>query len=579
MTRNSGHTSILVSALLATGICSASNAQSQSPSSISKIDNAILKQDNQAEQLESAADQRTLTQVEQDKHISRIDKALESEDSRREKEDKNKAEQQKTQAKEREKQKENEKARPDAPCISWVKFGVPVKAVLLCVHGLGLNSSSYEKFGTDMAELGIATYAIDVRGFGSWVKAKGQTKIDFAACIDDVEDTLEWLHKSHVKKPVFLMGESMGGAIALHTAAQYPDLMNGVISVCSAGDRFKQKRTDLEVFLHALVGPNRKFNIGKQIVDQATGNDTELKRSWEGDELDRMKLSPIELMKFQHFMNENHEEAKKITNLPVLMVQGNNDPLVKPEGTEELFNELKTPDKEIMMVQNAKHLIFEDQQFSDLTLSGVANWIFKHCPQPTPFELAMERSQTAMDSGRLPAALVNAKSALELNPKAGNAHLLMGQIQSRMQHPLIARAHLIQAIRLAKNPEISERANKALMQLPQNVLGPVAGARIKANTNPKAKPSVLVFNANWCRPCQDMNDIVEQAKVRCENRVDFTIIDVDDPKNERMVDDYGIGPVPTTVFLNAEGTVASLQVGYGGIDGMLKGLSKITRIK
>ena len=60
------------------------------------------------------------------------------------------------------------------------------KTVLLCVHGLGLNSASYENFGRRMSGLGIATYAVDVRGFGTWMKLEGKEQVDFNACIDDV---------------------------------------------------------------------------------------------------------------------------------------------------------------------------------------------------------------------------------------------------------------------------------------------------------------------------------------------------------------------------------------------------------
>lgn len=38
----------------------------------------------------------------------------------------------------------------DVPCRAWVQAGVQPSAVLLCVHGLGLNSKSHEQFGRQM---------------------------------------------------------------------------------------------------------------------------------------------------------------------------------------------------------------------------------------------------------------------------------------------------------------------------------------------------------------------------------------------------------------------------------------------
>jgi alpha-beta hydrolase superfamily lysophospholipase len=86
---------------------------------------------------------------------------------------------------------------------------------------------------------------------------------------------------------------------------------------------------------------------------------------WGNDPLSRMKLSPNELIQFQSFMNQNHESAHQITDKPVLIVQGVLDKLVRPEGTVELFNELNTKDKKIVLIPDGEHLIFEENQFTD----------------------------------------------------------------------------------------------------------------------------------------------------------------------------------------------------------------------
>ena len=80
------------------------------------------------------------------------------------------------------------------------------------------------------------------------------------------------------------------------------------------------------------------------------------------------------------FMNQNHESARLIKDRPVLIVQGCNDKLVKPEGTVELYNELTTKDREIALIPNAEHLIFEEAQFNDSVIEKVAGWIDSHCP-------------------------------------------------------------------------------------------------------------------------------------------------------------------------------------------------------
>ncbi|HEY9773872.1 MAG TPA: alpha/beta fold hydrolase [Planktothrix sp.] len=264
-----------------------------------------------------------------------------------------------------------------APCLSWIDYDKQSKAVILCVHGLGLHNGTYTDFGKRMSSLGYAMYAIDMPGFGSFQEAQGRQKIDFVGDLEEIKATLKVLHRAHPGLPVFILGESMGGAIALRACAIYPDLVDGLISSVPSGDRFKQGKTDLKVAIHFLEGRHRDFNVGKGVVEQATVK-PELREAWGNDPLARMNLSAEELMQFQHFMNQNHVMAKLIKTRPVLFVQGCKDKLVRPEGTVQLFNQLATPDRQLELISSAEHLIFEENQFNDEAIDTVSKWLDKH---------------------------------------------------------------------------------------------------------------------------------------------------------------------------------------------------------
>src|SRR5215470_12541306 len=45
------------------------------------------------------------------------------------------------------------------------------KAIVLSVHGFGLDKCAYRAFAERMLQYGVETYAIDLRGFGSWLSA------------------------------------------------------------------------------------------------------------------------------------------------------------------------------------------------------------------------------------------------------------------------------------------------------------------------------------------------------------------------------------------------------------------------
>jgi acylglycerol lipase len=293
----------------------------------------------------------------------------------------------------------------DVPYQVWRNPVRQPRFGLLCIHGLGLNSGSYEDFAKRIIKHGGEVYAIDVRGFGAWMDSKGHDKVDFDGCLSDIQKALTLIHQKRPGMPVFLLGESMGGAIALRATSMYPDLIDGLISSVPAAERFDSRKTDLKVALH-IFRPNKDINIGKQIIEQAAtadrtpaGKDVvneKLVKSWEGDPLNRMDLSPKELIQFQAFMNDNHDAVKKITNKPVLFVQGLDDQLVKPEGTFELVQEIATPYR-MFIALPTRHLVFEETQASDPRINRASTqlvlaWINSHIAGLTDEPLGSEPS-------------------------------------------------------------------------------------------------------------------------------------------------------------------------------------------
>lgn len=263
------------------------------------------------------------------------------------------------------------------PTVVWKNPQKPTKAALLCIHGLSLHKQTYATLGQKMADAGVVTYAIDVRGFGDWVTKKNQRNLDFDAALVDIRQTLERIHKEVPGVPVFIMGESMGGGLAVHAMANNPDLLDGLISSCPASERYHQGSTSLKVAMHAITqGMHSQMGLGSTVIDNATKKQ-DLKSAWINDPQARLSLSPVELLKFQHCMDENDEYAQKITTAPVLFIQGCEDKLVRPAGTWRLFDFITSPKREIVLSKTAEHLIFEESQFSEDDLKFVLDWMNK----------------------------------------------------------------------------------------------------------------------------------------------------------------------------------------------------------
>lgn len=264
-------------------------------------------------------------------------------------------------------------AKIKVPHRSWIPMDRP-REVLLCVHGLGFSSDSFDEFGRVMAAHGFAVYAVDVRGFGAWLDKRGGSKVDFEACLLDIEAALKNVRKAYPGVPVFLVGESMGGAIAMRAASRYPDLVNGLISSVPSSERYGSLTTKMHVGLRYIENKNKPMDVGTTVVERATANQNLQKRML-ADKNNRMELTPKELKQFDEFMKGNFDAAALIEKMPVLLIAGFKDKLVKPEGTIELFNGLTTQDKLLMVIGDGEHLLLEENQLTDQLAQMLLVWI------------------------------------------------------------------------------------------------------------------------------------------------------------------------------------------------------------
>ncbi|MGH9638086.1 MAG: alpha/beta hydrolase, partial [Candidatus Angelobacter sp.] len=74
---------------------------------------------------------------------------------------------------------------PGAPAaLYWKPSGTP-KAVVLCLHELGLHKGVFDDLGQRLSQQQIAVYAIDLRGFGGWTeKDTDDAKMNLAKTLD-----------------------------------------------------------------------------------------------------------------------------------------------------------------------------------------------------------------------------------------------------------------------------------------------------------------------------------------------------------------------------------------------------------
>lgn len=118
------------------------------------------------------------------------------------------------------------------PLSVWLPEGRP-RGVVLGLHGFNDYRRAFEEVGEGLVAQGIAVYAFDQRGFGEtertglWYGGERMAR--------DARAVAGLLREHHAGVPLYLLGESMGGAVALLALADAPTrLSDGLVLLAPA---------------------------------------------------------------------------------------------------------------------------------------------------------------------------------------------------------------------------------------------------------------------------------------------------------------------------------------------------------
>lgn len=119
------------------------------------------------------------------------------------------------------------------PMQQWLPEGRP-KALILALHGFNDYANAFDAAGRWWAARGIATYAFDQRGFGRTGRRGIWPGVE--TMVADLLDAASALKSQHPDVPLFLLGESMGGAVIMAGLAGrgLPPGVGGAILVAPA---------------------------------------------------------------------------------------------------------------------------------------------------------------------------------------------------------------------------------------------------------------------------------------------------------------------------------------------------------
>jgi alpha-beta hydrolase superfamily lysophospholipase len=260
------------------------------------------------------------------------------------------------------------------PLAVWPAANGPPTAVILGLHGFGDYRKAWEDPAAIWAKAGIATYAYDQRGFGA-SPTRGRWP-GTEALVDDAKAVALLLRAKYPGVPLYLAGESMGGAVALVAADQGAEVDGLILSATALRSRETfgpVASAGLWFFAHTVPWlPSGPTSIDYMPTDNP--------KTMEKLRKDPMMLRQVRLdmgYGLVDLMDDARASAERV-RLPYLMLHGLGDRIVPQEPVRASI-EVMPPraDSKLAFYKKGYHLLLRDND-GKIVAADVESWMFDH---------------------------------------------------------------------------------------------------------------------------------------------------------------------------------------------------------
>ena len=75
------------------------------------------------------------------------------------------------------------------------------------------------------------------------------------------------------------------------------------------------------------------------------------------------------------------------------------------------------------------------------------------------------------------------------------------------------------------------------------------------------KSTLVEFYADWCTTCQSMSPTVKSLKDKYTGEINFVMVNIDNPNNQILIEEYQVAGVPQWNILNSQGKSEQKLIG------------------
>jgi lysophospholipase len=232
-------------------------------------------------------------------------------------------------------------------------------AGLIVVHGLSDHSGRYTTFGHRMASFGINVYSFDLRGHGASEGRRGHSeRFDFfLQDLDRFRWEVECLTGGNL--PLFLLGHSMGGLIALRYIEEYDVALKGAVITSpwlATGPSIPRWKILGAGVLNKLL-PSLPIDAG--IDPEYISHDPLIVAQYREDPAVHRKITPRLFMEASAAMGLVLSRSDRI-RVPLLFLLAGDDQIVDTRKSEAFAGSLATSDVTIHVLANYYHEVLND---------------------------------------------------------------------------------------------------------------------------------------------------------------------------------------------------------------------------
>jgi acylglycerol lipase len=265
------------------------------------------------------------------------------------------------------------------------------RAVVVIVHGASEHSDRYRHVAAGLLEDGYAVSALDHRGHG---RSDGpRAVIDrLDRAVDDVDQLVLRARAQEPGLPVFMLGHSMGGTLAVRYAVLHQERLAGLI-LSGPLAALEAAPAPMRLVGRALsaIAPSLPLIA---IDSSAVSRDPLVVQDYQSDPLvHHGKLPARTVAELAAAIDRFPETAATIT-IPTLILYGTADRLCPPAGSTMLMERIGAADKQIKAYDGLYHEILNEPE-RDAVLGDIRAWLSARLPAASSSDARATGSSTS----------------------------------------------------------------------------------------------------------------------------------------------------------------------------------------